>query len=86
LAWQIEFDPAALKQLARIDKPARKRIVDFLETRAAENPRNHGEATTGNLAGYWRYRIGNYWAVVELIDNRLVVLVIKVGHRSAVYK
>jgi len=86
LAWQIEFDPAAIKQLSKLDKPVQKRIIDFLEHRAAENPRAHGEATTGNLSGYWKYRIGNYRTVVEIIDQRLVVFVIKVAHRSIVYK
>ena len=86
MAWQIEFDPAAVKQLEKLDKPVRKRIIDFLENRAAANPRDFGEATTGKLSGYWKYRIGNYRVVVEIIDQRMTIFVIKAKHRSIVYK
>ena len=40
----------------------------------------------GDRAGQWRYRIGDYRVICQLIDDRLVVLVIDVGHRRDVYR
>lgn len=86
MAWKVEFDPAAVKQLAKLDKPVQRRIIAFLESRAAANPREHGAGMTGPLTGYWKYRIGDYRAVADLQDGRLVILVVVVGHRREVYR
>jgi len=44
-----------------------------------------GKALSVNLRGFWRYRIGDYRVVCDLRENELIVLVVKVGHRSKVY-
>ena len=49
------------------------------------DPRRFGKALKANLAGLWRYRVGDYRVLCELRDNELVVLVIAVGHRRDVY-
>jgi mRNA interferase RelE/StbE len=38
------------------------------------------------MAGLWRYRVGNYRLVCELMEQRLVVLVVRLGHRSRIYE
>jgi mRNA interferase RelE/StbE len=46
-----------------------------------------GKPLTGELLGdYWRYRVGDYRIVVEFHDDRLEILVIKIGHRREVYR
>jgi mRNA interferase RelE/StbE len=40
----------------------------------------------GDRSGYWRYRVGDYRIVCELIDDRLVVLVVEIGHRRDIYR
>ena len=89
LVWQIEFDPDALKELKKLDKPVRDRIVGFLTTRVAtsKHPSDLGERLSGDLLGkYWKYRLGDWRIVCEIIDKRVVVCVLRIGHRSAVYK
>jgi mRNA interferase RelE/StbE len=51
----------------------------------AENPRDFGEGLRSNFAGLWRYRVGDYGVVCRMEDDRLVVLVVRVGHRREVY-
>lgn len=85
MAYKIEFLPYAVKQLAKLDKTAQRRIVAYLENRVAEDPRSHGKGLTGDLAGCWRYRIGDYRAVCDIQEERITVLVLKVGHRRDVY-
>ena len=89
MAWQIEFDPAAVKELAKLDKPVARRIVQFLRERIAAltDPRSLGEALRGDeLGSFWKYRLGDYRVVAEIIDRRVVIIVVRVGHRREVYR
>lgn len=86
MAYSIRITGAALKQLEKLDKPAQRRILAFLRDKAAVSPRDYGAALEGGLAGYWKYRIGDYRAIVEIQDSRLIVEAVKVGHRKDVYR
>jgi mRNA interferase RelE/StbE len=52
-----------------------------------ENPRSIGTALHGQRLGeFWKYRVGDYRLIARIEDDRLVILVIKVGHRRDVYR
>lgn len=87
MAWTIKIDKAAKKELAKLDKTAADRILRFFEERIAtdDNPRRFGDALSENLAGLWKYRIGDYRAIVEIQDDIIIVLVLHVGHRKKIY-
>lgn len=62
MAYEIEFDPDALNDLKKLDRPVQQRLVGFLRQRVAllDNPREIGEALTGaTLGNYWKYRVGD---------------------------
>jgi len=89
LVWRIEFDPAAAKELVKLDKQVARRITSFLGERVAplDDPRSIGEALRGDELGrYWKYRVGDYRIVAEILDGRLVIVVIRIGHRGEVYR
>lgn len=89
MAWQIEFDPDAVKDLKKLDRVVQTRIIDFLKTRLApmDNPRAIGEALAGNkLGNYWKYRVGDWRIICDLQDGRIVVRVLRVGNRREVYR
>ena len=89
MAWQIEFDEAALKELAKLDKPVAKRIVTFLRERVAvlEDPRSIGEALKGSkLSEFWKYRVGDYRIITNIEDGVMRILVLRVGNRREVYR
>ncbi len=88
LAWRIEFEDAALKELAKLDKPVARRILAFLRERVAQldDPRSVGEALKGSKLGeFWKYRVGDYRIVAHIEDGALRILVLKVGNRREVY-
>jgi mRNA interferase RelE/StbE len=87
LAWRVEFDRDAARDLRKLDVPGQRRILRYLRERIAtdEDPRRFGHALTGDLKGLWRYRVGDYRIVASIADERFVVLVVTVGHRREVY-
>jgi len=89
LAWRIEFEEAAVKELAKLDKPVARRILTFLRERVAalDDPRSVGEALKGSKLGeFWKYRVGDYRIVAHIEDGALRILVLKVGNRKEVYR
>ena len=89
MAWRIEFDASARKEIERLDRPVALRIVRFLRERLAEadDPRSLGQALKGERFGeFWKYRVGDFRVIARIEDQRLLILVVRIGHRSAVYK
>ena len=86
MAWTIEWSDAAKKQLRKLDRQVARQIVDYVGTKAARNPRALGKALTAEFASLWRYRVGDFRIVVSIEDARLVILVVRVGHRREVYR
>lgn len=89
MAWLIEIDEKAKKELARLDKPIAKRIINFLRERVAtrDNPRSIGDPLQGDRLGcFWRYRVGSYRIICDIQDDVLCVLVVRVAKRETVYR
>jgi len=85
LAWTVRFTAAAEKQLSRLDRPIQRRILAFLELLVQGDPRSSGRALRGD-AHAWRYRVGDYRLICDLVDDQVLVYVIRVGHRREVYR
>jgi mRNA interferase RelE/StbE len=87
MVWQIEFTSAADKALGKIDHQTQRRIRNYLRERVSmqDNPRALGDALKGELSGLWRYRVGDYRVICKIEDDKVVILVIKIGHRREVY-
>lgn len=88
MAWTVEFDPRALNELEKLDRIAQKRIVRFLEERipSRANPRDLGKALSGDKAGLWRYRVGDYRVICHIEDQTEAVLVLRIAHRREAYR
>lgn len=89
MAWRIDFDEEAIKELAKLDKQVARRITAFLRERVAplEDPRNIGEALKGSKLGeFWKYRVGDYRIIASIEDGALRILVVRVGNRRNVYR
>lgn len=87
MQWTINYTQTALKGLLSIDKKHAMEIKKYLEEKiaAADNPRTYGKALSSNLSGLWRYRIGDYRVIAEITDDKLIILAVKIGHRSKIY-
>jgi len=87
VSWVYRFDERALKELKKLGKPAQMEIIAYLDKRVAgkEDPRRFGKSLRANLAGLWRYRVGDYRILCQITDGQLLILVVSVGHRKNVY-
>lgn len=89
MAWSVELSESAERELGKLDEQHRKRILKFLHERVArlDDPRSIGEALHGSRLGeFWKYRVGDYRLISKIEDDRLVVLVLRVGHRKEIYR
>lgn len=86
--YKIEFSDIALKNLRKMDTPARKQILVYIRDILSkiENPRLLGKALTGNLKGFWRYCTGHFRIICKINDDKLIVLILKIAHRKDVYE
>lgn len=89
MAWRVEFDDGAKRDLEKLDKPIALRITRFLRERVGQldDPRSIGDALKGSRLGdFWRYRVGDYRIICALQNQRLLVLALRVGHRREIYR
>jgi len=82
--YKLEFAPSVRKDLKKIHKKEVLRILAAVED-LAKGPRPNGSKKLTNEELY-RIRIGNYRVLYEIHDNRLIVHVVKIGHRKNIYK
>jgi mRNA interferase RelE/StbE len=85
--WTVEFDDRARKELRKLSHENQQTILRYLRERIAGSidPRQFGKPLRLNLAGLWRYRVGDHRLICRLEEHRLVVLILKLGHRRNVY-
>ena len=89
MAWRIELDEAATRDLDKLDPQISKRILKFLRDRLAvlDDPRSIGEALRGSRLGdFWKYRVGDYRIICDIQDKQVLVLVLRVGNRREIYR
>jgi mRNA interferase RelE/StbE len=87
--WSIEVLPEAARDLDKLDRQHAIRILKLLHERVAKlrDPRSLGAALKGSeLREYWKYRVGDYRVICKIEDERLLILVMRVGHRREVYR
>lgn len=88
MAWTLRLSETAKRQLGKLDASNAQTILRYLNRLVLEtsDPRDRGSGLRANLAGLWRYRVGDYRVICRLEDHELVVLVLQIGHRREVYK
>ncbi|MBD5518949.1 MAG: type II toxin-antitoxin system RelE/ParE family toxin [Lachnospiraceae bacterium] len=85
--YKVEYASLAIKQLKKLDKHISALIIGWIEKNLVdcEDPRQYGKGLVANRSGEWRYRIGDYRILADIQDDKLVILIITVGHRREVY-
>lgn len=84
--WLLRTSADFDRSMRKLDRPVASRIKEYVDQICElDDPRSRGKALTGNLVGYWRYRIGSYRLLMTIRDDELVLIAVDVAHRSDVY-
>lgn len=87
MTFHVEFTDAALKELKKLDKYTAALITGWIRKNleGCSDPRQHGKGLTASRSGQWRYRVGDYRIISEIKDDKIIILVLHVGHRKEIY-
>lgn len=88
MKYSVEYTPQAVKTLRKLDQQTRRLILSWIEKNLVDcdDPRQHGKGLTANHSGQWRYRVGDYRLIAEIQDAKVIILIVRIGHRSEIYE
>ena len=86
--YNVNYTKSALKALEKLDNFTRRIILEWIGKNlvGCTNPRVHGKPLSANHKNQWRYRVGDYRIIAKIEDDKLIILVIAIGHRREIYK
>jgi mRNA interferase RelE/StbE len=85
MPYSIEFAPRAQRDFDGLDHSTRTRIARELE-KLSDNPFKPGTKILKDYEGARRARVGDYRVIYQVVEKRLIVLVLRIGHRREIYR
>jgi mRNA interferase RelE/StbE len=85
MRYRIEFRPAALREMRRIPKPFKARLLTAIAA-LADTPRPPGSVRLQGPEGFHRVRVGDYRILYLIQDRVLLICVVRVAHRKDAYR
>ncbi len=83
---KIIFSKRAQKELEKMDLSTQKRIDEAVKEKLEKDSERHLVSLTGSLHALYKFRVGDYRLICKKEEEKLVVLVVTLQHRSEVYK
>lgn len=83
--YRITYKASAAKELRKLDRPTQRRLLAAIEDLTV-TPRPDGVKKLKASTNLYRIRVGHYRVVYEILDGKLVVLVLRIAHRRDVYR
>ncbi|SFS11578.1 mRNA interferase RelE/StbE [Agrococcus baldri] len=85
MSYRIQFTTAAARQIKKLPRPGRDRVLRAIDGLAVE-PRPQGSKKLTGEVTAWRIRVGDFRVLYDVFDVTLVVTVVRAGHRRDVYE
>lgn len=86
MVYKVDYADGVADDLAKLDKPLRKRIINKIEGHLAKDPQGLGKPLIGGFKGFWRYRFDDYRVIYRISQAEILITVFRVGHRSKIYQ
>ena len=82
MTFSVEYTSKALILLKKIDRLTAAFIISYIEKKLVNctDPRRYGKSLQENLKDKWRYRVGNYRILAKIEDDRIIIVILEVGH------
>ena len=84
MPYSIKIKQSALKDIQKVDKPNRKRLIEAIDN-LSDNP-HVGKLLKGDFSGLRRIRVGFYRVIYEINEGEILVLVLRIAHRKKAYR
>lgn len=84
MSYRVEFTAAAARQVKKLPRPARDRVLHAI-TELGDEPRPRGAKKLAGEQTAWRIRIGDYRVIYDVFDAELTVSVVRAAHRREIY-
>lgn len=86
--YRPRYSESAIRQLRKMDRQTALLITRWVRKNldGIADPRRIGKPLKGGLNLYWRYRVGDYRILAEIVDSEFVIDIVKIGHRRDVYE
>jgi mRNA interferase RelE/StbE len=85
MSFYVEFRPKVLKNIKHLPKKELLKIKEKIDSLAHNLPDPNTTKMKGNNS-FHKVRVGNYRIIYEIHDDKLVILIVKIGHRKDIYK
>ncbi|MCG3178985.1 MAG: hypothetical protein BIFFINMI_01315 [Phycisphaerae bacterium] len=85
MTYRVLISTRAERNLAKLPKPIWVRLDAAIQS-LEDDPRPHGAVKMAGKEGFQRIRVGDYRVIYVIRDQRILVLVVRVGHRREVYR
>jgi len=88
MSWVVEFDSQAAKEFKKLSPDLKKSIIDYLTNKVlkSSNPKNLGKPLKYGYIGLWRYRVEKHRIICHIEEEKMVVLVLRIGKRDSIYE
>ena len=88
MCYSVEFSTNANRFMKKLDKYTKTVIKNWINKNleGCINPFQQGKPLVGDKSGLWRYRVGDYRLICEVQQEKVVILVVEIGHRRDIYK
>lgn len=86
--YKVEFSKNAIKSLKKFDKATNQILISWIENNlnGIENPRSIGKPLQGEHSDKWRYRKGDYRIIANIKNDKIIILIVDIGHRKEIYQ
>lgn len=84
--YRVRILEAASRELARLDKPTGRRVVERVNWLTANLDAIRLEPLSQELSGLYKLRVGNYRVVYEVLWEEQAIVIHAIGHRKEIYR
>jgi mRNA interferase RelE/StbE len=84
VTYRVEFTTAAAREIHKLPRRVRDRLLDAIED-LGDEPRPHGAKKLVGEKSAWRIRVGDYRVIYDVLDDVLTVTIVRAAHRREAY-
>ena len=88
MSYTVEYSSNARKFIKKLDKYTKALLKNWINKNleGCTNPFQHGKPLTADKKGLWRYRVGDYRLICEVQPDKVIIIIVEIGHRRDIYK